>query len=238
MTLRRVGFIGLGTMGTIMATRILQTGFELHVWNQTPAKTQSLRAAGARVARSPAELARSVDLICLCVTDEQAVEEIMFSPDGIASAGISGLQVADHSTIHPAETRRIAERFAGSGGRWTDSPVSGFLVGAEAGTLAVFAGGQTEDIERIRPVLMSYAGRITHLGTVGTGQIGKICNQMISFGTAAALAESLHLAARSGVAIERFPQAMEGAASLTPRCCGTTGRRWSTATRAAAVSTH
>ncbi|HKX93294.1 MAG TPA: NAD(P)-dependent oxidoreductase [Methylibium sp.] len=207
----RVGFAGLGAIGAPMARRILDAGFALQVWNRDPAKSQALVDAGAQRAASPAALARSVDLLCLCVTDGAAVEQLVFGDEGIAHGARAGLVVADHSTIHPADARRLAARFAADcGGAWVDAPVSGGVAGARAGTLSVLAGGAAADIERIRPVVLSFAAKLTHLGPAGSGQIAKACNQMISFGTAAVLAEALNLAARSGLDVARFPEAIEG----------------------------
>jgi 3-hydroxyisobutyrate dehydrogenase-like beta-hydroxyacid dehydrogenase len=206
----RVGFSGLGAIGAPMAQRVLDAGFTLHVWNRTPEKAAALVAAGASLAATPAALAHEVDVLCLCLFDERAVEEVTFGEDGIAAARKASLVVADHSTIHPAVSRRIAQRFLDSGGSWVDAPVSGGLVGASSGTLSVFAGGEAADVERIRPVVMSFAAKITHLGLAGSGQAAKACNQMISFGTAAVLAEALNLAARLGLDVAKLPQAIEG----------------------------
>lgn len=208
--IRRVGYAGLGAIGALMARRILDAGFELHVWNRSPAKADALVAAGAKLAATPAALAREVELLCLCLTDDRAVEEVVFGDNGAASSGTAGLIVADHSTIHPVASRSLAERFAGAGGHWVDAPVSGGLPGAREGTLSIFAGGEASTIERIRPVLMSFAGKVTRLGASGSGQIGKACNQMLSFGTAAVLAEALNLAARLGLDVAQLPLAMEG----------------------------
>ncbi|MDB5874508.1 MAG: NAD(P)-dependent oxidoreductase [Ramlibacter sp.] len=207
---RRVGYAGLGEIGFPMARRILDAGFELHVWNRTAAKAAPLVAAGAHLAATPAALARAVDVLCICVTDDKALEQLVFGAEGIASAGARDIVVADHSTIHPTATRDIARRFEASGGAWVDAPVSGGVTGAAQGSLSVFAGGQAQHVERVRPVVMSFAGKMTHLGPVGSGQAAKACNQMISFGTAAVLAEALNLAAQLGIDVARFPEALEG----------------------------
>lgn len=207
----RVGYAGLGAIGAPMARRVLDAGFELHVWNRDPAKAAALVEAGALRATSPAALAAAVDVLCLCVTDGAAVEQVVFGDAGIASGARPDLVVADSSTIHPIDSRRLAARFKEAcGGAWVDAPVSGGVVGALAGTLSVFAGGEAADVERIRPVVMSFAAKLTHLGPAGSGQVAKACNQMISFGTAAVLAEALNLAARSGLDVTRFPHAIEG----------------------------
>jgi len=207
---RRVGFAGLGVIGLPMARRVLDAGFELHVWNRNPSKAAALGATGATLAATPAELARQVDVLCVCVTDDRALEEVIFGEHGVASAARRGLVLADHSTIHPVATRKMAERFAMAGGAWVDAPVTGGPSGAEQGHLTVFAGGDAGNVERVRPVLMSFARRVTHLGPVGSGQAAKACNQMVSFGTAAVLAEALNLAARLGLDVARLPEAMEG----------------------------
>lgn len=207
---RRVGYAGLGVIGLPMARRVLEAGYELHVWNRTAEKAAGIIASGAKLAATPAELARNSDVLCLCVTDDIAIEQVIFGEQGVASAGRRGLVVADHSTIHPAATRSIAQRFAASGGAWVDAPVTGGPSGAQQGILTIFAGGDAPDVERVRPVLMSFARRMTHLGPAGSGQAAKACNQMVSFGTAAVLAEALSLANKLGLDAARLPEAMEG----------------------------
>lgn len=206
----RVGYAGLGEIGFPMAQRILAAGYELHVWNRTAAKAAPLSEMGAQLAATPADLARSADIVCLCVTDSAALEQVVFGPDGIASAGKQGLLLIDNSTIHPTQTVAFAERAREAGMAWVDAPVSGGVTGAQQGTLTVFAGGQASDVERARPIVMSFAGRMTHLGKAGSGQAAKACNQMISFGTAAVLAEALNLATQLGMDVARLPEALEG----------------------------
>ena len=207
---KRVGFIGIGAIGEPMAVRILQAGFELHVWNRTPAKAASLIAAGALSADSPSELAARTDVLCLCVTDDQAAETVVFGPGGAARAAHQGLVVVDLSTIHPLATQRLSNQASQLGFGWVDSPVSGGIAGARNGTLTAFTGGREEDVERVRPVIRSFTARMTHMGPAGSGQIAKICNQMVSFSTATALAEALHLAKRLNLEVSRLPKAMEG----------------------------
>jgi len=117
----------------------------------------------------------------------------------------------DVSTIHPVTTREMATRLKRERGiGWVDAPVSGGPSGATAGTLAVFAGGAAEDVERARPVLMSFAGRVTHMGGSGSGMAGKVCNQMLSFATATVIAETLNMAARFGMDPALLPEAIAG----------------------------
>ena len=207
----RIGFIGLGDIGAPIAQRIEQAGHPLRVYNRSAAKAQPFAERGVPVAASIAELVRECDIIFTCVSDTAAVENVVFGPGGIAESGRAGMLFVDVSTIHPVTTREMAARLKRDHGiGWVDAPVSGGSSGARAGTLAVFAGGDAQDVERARPVLMSFAGRVTHMGGPGSGMAGKICNQMLSFSTAAAIAETLNLAARFGMDPGLLPDAIAG----------------------------
>lgn len=211
MTTLRVGFVGLGDIGAPMAQRIHDAGHALRVFNRGAARAEPFAALGVPVAASAAELARECDIVCLCVSNGEAVEEVIFGPGGIAVGGREGLLVIDLSTIHPVKTQEMAARLKRERGMdWVDAPVSGGAAGARAGTLAVLAGGHAQDVERARPVLASFAGRITHMGPSGCGMAGKACNQMLSFATATVIAETLNLAARFGIDPALIPEAVAG----------------------------
>ncbi|MCA0240056.1 MAG: NAD(P)-dependent oxidoreductase [Proteobacteria bacterium] len=205
-----IGWIGLGAIGAPMAQRVAQAGWPLQVWNRDRAKAEALAMQGASVATTPAALAREAGIVCLCVTDAAAVEQVVFGPEGAAAGLAPGGIVIDHSTIAPDATRAFAARLlAERGGHWIDAPVSGGPAGAREGRLTVFAGGDAAALARVQPLLQAYAARITHLGAAGSGQIGKACNQLVSFGTAAVLAEALHLAQRQGLDAAALVQAMQ-----------------------------
>lgn len=207
----RIGFIGLGDIGAPMAMRILEAGHPLRVHNRTAAKTEPFTSRGAQSATSGAVLARDCDIIFLCVSDTAAVEQVVFGEDGIAQGTHPGLLVVDLSTIHPVRTQEMAQRLMDERGvAWVDAPVSGGAAGARAGTLAVMAGGAAEDVERVRAVLMSFAGRVTHMGPVGCGMAAKACNQMLNYGTGALIAETLNFAARFGIDPALIPEAVAG----------------------------
>lgn len=207
----RIGFIGLGLMGVPMARRLLAAGFTLAVWNRSPAKSAQLAAQGARVADSPAALARECDVVMLCVADTAAVADVVFGVDGVAAGGGAGKLLVDFSSILPAATRDYAARLQSRCGmRWIDAPVSGGVPGAEQGTLAIMAGGDAADIERVRPLLALLSARCTHMGPVGSGQVAKICNQMIVGLNALAIAEAVALAEQAGVDAARLPEALAG----------------------------
>lgn len=206
-----IGFIGIGLMGRPMVLRLLQAGHAVHVWNRSPEKLEPVLAAGALAAASVAELIGRCDTIMLCLADTAAVESVVFDLGGIAQHGSAGKLLVDLSSIDPQATRQYAGRLqAACGMGWVDAPVSGGVAGAEAGTLAIMAGGIAEDLERVRPTLAAFSRQVTHMGGVGAGQISKICNQMIVSCNALVIAEMVALAQRAGVDAAKLPGALQG----------------------------
>lgn len=209
-----VGWCGLGRMGLPMARRLAAAGHRVHAWNRSPDKARELveQAAGAGFAyASPAALAARVDVVLLCLTDAAAVEAVAFGPEGLAGAARRGQVVVDHSTLGPSVTRRLAAAWqARTSGRWIDAPVSGGTAGAQAGTLAVMAGGDAACIAGLAPLLAAYAARVTRMGDSGAGQATKLVNQTIVMTTIAGLAEATKLAQGGGVEAARVPQALHG----------------------------
>jgi 3-hydroxyisobutyrate dehydrogenase len=147
----------------------------------------------------------------MCVTDAAAVDDVVFGTAGLASVPGAGKMVVDFSSIHPDKTRAIAARLKETNGMgWIDAPVSGGTKGAEEGTLAVMAGGDSADIERVRPYVLAMARRLTHMGPTGAGQMTKLCNQVIVGCAMAVLAEATRLAVNSGIDAVRLPEALAG----------------------------
>jgi 3-hydroxyisobutyrate dehydrogenase len=207
----KLGYVGLGIMGFPMARRLLNAGYEVVVWNRSPGKTAVLLEAGARPASNPREVATTATIIFICVTDAVAVEEVVFGPGGLAAAPGAGKVIVDFSSIHPDKARAIAARLSAENGMaWVDAPVSGGTKGAEEGTLAVMAGGDASDVERIRPYVLAMARRLTHMGPTGAGQTTKLCNQVIVGCTMAVLAEATRLAVNAGIDAGRLPEALAG----------------------------
>jgi 3-hydroxyisobutyrate dehydrogenase len=207
----KLGYLGLGMMGFPMARRLLGAGHEVVVWNRSAGKAKAVIEAGAKPAASPRELAAAVSIIFMCVTDAAAVEDVVFGADGIASVPGAGKVVVDFSSIHPDMARSIAARLkAANGMAWIDAPVSGGTKGAEEGTLAVMAGGEAADVERVRPYVLAMARRLTHMGPTGAGQMTKLCNQVIVGCAMTVLAEATRLAVNSGIDAGRLPEALAG----------------------------
>src|SRR4030081_455284 len=206
----KLGYLGLGMMGFPMTRRLVNAGYDVTVWNRSSGKAAALVEAGAKLSAYPRDVA-AASIIFTCLTDAKAVEEVVFGPDGIATARGQGKVVVDCSSIHPDAARAIAARLkAANGMGWIDAPVSGGTMGAEEGTLAVMAGGDAADIERVRPYVLAMARRLTHMGPIGAGQTTKLCNQVIVGCAMAVLAEATRLAINAGIEAKRLPEALAG----------------------------
>lgn len=209
-----IAVIGLGTMGGPMASNLLAAGCDVVVHNRTREREQPFEEAGARRAASPAEAA-AAGVVLICVSDTPDVEEILFGDDGVEKGIAEGGLIIDCSTISPAATRRMAERFAARGVGFVDAPVSGGSEGAVKGTLAIMCGGAEAEIERARPFLEIIGGAVTHVGPSGAGQVAKAVNQVVISGTYQAVAEGVTLAHKAGVDPARVVEAIAGGAAAS-----------------------
>lgn len=206
-----LAFAGIGLMGLPMCRRLLAAGHPLTVWNRSAGKCAVLADAGAQVASHPRDLCHEADIIMLCLADTAAVREVVFGPGGIVETGLPGQLLVDFSSSDPAQTRAMAiELEERCGMRWVDAPVSGGTPGAEAGTLAIMAGGAEGDIERLRPVAAHLGQRLTRMGDTGAGQVTKVCNQMIVACNALVIAEVVALAEQAGVDAALLAPALAG----------------------------
>lgn len=209
--MKTLAFIGLGLMGQRMASRLLDAGFALTVWNRDQTKTAALVARGARLTADPAAAAQGADAVLLCVSDTAAVEAVVFGASGVAAGIAAGTLLVDFSSIAPDATRDFATRLQQqTGASWIDAPVSGGTGGAEHGTLAIMAGGNAAAIERLAPVFAPLAARVTRMGEVGAGQVTKVCNQLIVAANSLLIAEAVALAERAGVDPARLAPALAG----------------------------
>jgi len=196
----KLGFIGLGLMGRPMVGRLLEAGYDVTVWNRSSRKVISAVANGATKAANVAELVSAVDLVLMCLTDSTAVEKVVFGDGGVASGVADDKLLVDFSSMRPDVTRKFAVRLKMETGMgWVDAPVSGGAKGAAAGTLAIMAGGEVEDVERVRPIVAAFSQRFTRMGEIGAGQVTKLCNQIIVASNVAAMAEAISFAEKSGV---------------------------------------
>jgi 3-hydroxyisobutyrate dehydrogenase len=207
----RLGFIGLGLMGSAMAEMLLAEGYELAVWNLEPGPADLLAAKGARPKGSPAEVAAACDVVLLCVLDTPAVESVVFGPNGVAAAGPGATVLVDHSTANPEPTRALAARLKAERDiDWVDAPISGGPSFARAQKLTIMAGGDKDVFKAVRPVFKAYAKNITLMGPVGAGQATKVINQAISGVSYVLMAEVLRLAEESGIDTRKIPDCLHG----------------------------
>lgn len=213
MAITRVGFVGLGIMGAPMAANLLRAGFIVTVWNRSPSRTQPLIEAGAVGADSPADVAAASEVTISCVTNSGDVEEVALGPGGIIEGAAPGSVYIDCSTISPETARKVAAALDAKGVAMLDAPVSGGDVGAQAGTLAIMAGGDAATFERCLPVLQAMGKTIVHVGPNGAGQVVKLCNQVAGGLNLLAAAEAVGLARRAGVDPEKMLEVVSAGAA-------------------------
>lgn len=209
----RVGFVGLGIMGAPMAHNLLKAGFAVTVWNRTAARADSLVAAGATLAVSPADVAAAAQVTVSCVTDSPDVEAVALGHAGIAEGASPGSIYVDCSTISPEVARHVAQALRQNHVEMLDAPVSGGDVGAKAGTLAIMVGGEAAAFERALPVLQAMGKTVVHVGPSGAGQVVKLCNQVAGALNLLAMSEAIALARRAGVAPEKMLEVVSAGAA-------------------------
>jgi 3-hydroxyisobutyrate dehydrogenase len=209
----KLGFIGLGIMGGGMSRNLIRAGFDVTVWNRTPARAEALAAEGAKIAKSPAELAATCDVIFICVSDTPDVSQVVLGEGGVIEGIQAGSLVVDHSTISPQVTKEIADALRGKGAGMLDAPVSGGSEGAAKGTLSIMVGGEAKDLERAMPYLSVMGKTITHVGDHGAGQMVKLVNQILVVVTMLGVSEALMFAQAGGLDLEKTIKAVEGGAA-------------------------
>jgi 2-hydroxy-3-oxopropionate reductase len=199
MAAERIGFIGTGIMGEPMARNLLRAGYPLTVHNRTKAKANELLAAGAAWASSPAEAARSSDIVITCVPDTPDVREILLGRSGLIEAARDGLVCVDMSTISPTATAQMGRTLEAKGVTLIDAPVSGGEIGAIEGKLSIMMGGPKDVVEKLRPLMEVMGRTVTYCGPLGSGQMTKLANQIMVIHTIMSIAEGLAFAEKAGL---------------------------------------
>jgi 3-hydroxyisobutyrate dehydrogenase len=196
-TAMNIGIAGTGRMGAAIAQRMLNLGHGVRVWNRTREKAAALATQGAIVCETPAELARSSEVIITMLTDAAAIERTYDSPDGLLAADAHGKTFIEMSTVRPEPQRALEARIKARGGAMIECPVGGTVAPARDGKLLGIVGGAADDVERMRPLLDSLCRRWEHLGPIGAGASGKLAINLPlmvfwqSFGEALALVQHL-----------------------------------------------
>jgi 3-hydroxyisobutyrate dehydrogenase len=224
MSGERVGFLGLGTMGAAMAANLARAGFAVTAWNRSPGRAPELDGLGVSRGATPADVARSSDVVVVCVSDTPDVESVLFGPDGFAGGARAGQLVIDCSTISPSATRDFAARLREHGVALVDAPVSGGSEGAQKGTLTIFCGGEAAAFDRATPFLAAMGKTITHVGPSGSGQAVKAVNQVILAGTYLGVAEGIVLAMKAGLDVPQVVEALGGGAAQSWVLANRSGR--------------
>ena len=205
----KIGFVGLGIMGTPMAEHLIKGGHEVALFS-IPSVPASLVEAGGKAFNSGKEVAQNADIIFVMVPDTPHVASALFAANGIAEGLTAGKIVVDMSSISPIETKEFAQRIRALGCEYLDAPVSGGEVGAKAGTLSIMVGGKPQIFEEVKPLFELMGKNITLVGDNGDGQTAKVANQMIVALTIEAVGEALLFASKAGADPARVRQALMG----------------------------
>jgi 3-hydroxyisobutyrate dehydrogenase-like beta-hydroxyacid dehydrogenase len=191
----RVAFLGLGIMGQAMATNLSKAGHEVTVWNRTPGKL----VEGAGVAPTPAAAAQGAEVVWMCVSDTDAVENVLFGRDGVEQSLVDGMIIADSSTISPSATVKFAARVKEKGVAYVDAPMTGSKIGAANGTLIFMVGGEPSTIDKLSPLFAAMGKKIFRMGETGKGQATKLAMNLQIAMIFEGFAEALTLATKLGV---------------------------------------
>jgi 2-hydroxy-3-oxopropionate reductase len=213
MASKCIGFIGLGIMGGPMAENLIKAGYEVIAFNRTREKADRLEKMGARIVESPAQVAKECSVVVTIVTDSPDVEEVVCGPEGIIHTVRPGTIVVDMSTIAPATEKRLYGELSKKDATLVDAPVSGGDVGAVNGTLAIMAGGDREAFDEVKPVFEAMGKSITYCGPVGSGQLTKLCNQILVSVTLLGVSEAIAFALKNGLDPAVMVEAVKGGAA-------------------------
>jgi len=205
----RVGWIGLGIMGSRQAANLRHAGYELTVYNRTREKAEAwAQEHGATVAATPAEVARQSDIVFSMVVDGAQVERVLLGDHGVIHDAHEGLLCVDMSTIGPADTRRIGEALDEHGIRFLDAPVTGSAPKATDGTLTIMVGGKADDFRRAKPMLEAMGEIIVHAGPRGHGEMIKVINNAVAAANANTLGQALLVGNATGVDLDALVKVM------------------------------
>lgn len=196
--MRKLGFIGLGTLGKPMAEHLLAAGFALTAYNRTRARAEELARLGAAVADTPGQAARSAEAVVTCLPDDTVVEEVVLGKNGVIHGAEEGSVLIEMSTISPLAVRKIARELAARGVQMLDAPVTRGSRGAREGALAIMVGGERAIFERCRPVFEAVGKDVFYMGGIGMGAVAKAVNNLLAFVNTAVIMEAFALGVKAG----------------------------------------
>jgi len=210
-----IGFIGLGAIGSPIARHLLAWPGGLVVCDVSPEATAPFVEAGATAVASPREVGERCAVVSVMVRDDEQVREVITGVDGIAAGASAGTVIAIHSTIRAETAEQLAAELADTGIEVIDAPVSGSVVGAVEGTLAVMVGGDETALERCREPFECWSGLIVHVGPVGAGTRAKLARNLLQFVTFAAAGEAQRLAEAAGISLRRLGRIVRHSDGIT-----------------------
>nr|WP_028308168.1 NAD(P)-binding domain-containing protein [Desulfitibacter alkalitolerans] len=208
--MKKIGFIGLGTMGLPMANNLLKAGYELIVYNRSMDRVKLLEGELVTAADTPAEAAARSEVVFTMLSADKAVEEIVLGRDGVIEGAASGLIVVDCTTINPATSKKLAQVLAHKGMEFLDAPVTGSEPHAVKGVLTFMVGGNKEIFDKCFPLFEVMGQKAVHVGDHGTGSTAKLANNLIAVVNMLALAEGVTMAAKAGINPETFMKVIQG----------------------------
>ena len=206
----KVGFIGLGIMGRPMTLNLLKAGIDLTVYDISEKAVKVLQEAGAKVAKSPKELAANADIVITMVPNAPIVKALLEGADGILAGLNENSIVIDMSSVSPVDSKNFAQMVEAKNCKFLDSPVSGGEPGAINATLAFMIGGDETVVEKARPVFEAMGTSITVVGPNGSGSVAKLANQIMVNLNIAAVSEALVLATKAGADPQKVYEAVRG----------------------------
>jgi 3-hydroxyisobutyrate dehydrogenase len=212
VTVGSVGFVGLGNIGKPMALRLAGEGIPLHVYDVVPEPLEELRAAGAEVADSVADLARRVEVLCVMVRDDDQVRDVLGE---VLTAASPGLTVVVHSTVSPTTPAELADVAGRHGIQLVDAPVSGGAMGAADGSLAILVGGSDSAFAAARPALEVMGSKVVHAGPIGSGTSFKLARNLLHFVAFTAVTESQRLAEAAGLDLKVLGEVVRHTDAIT-----------------------
>ena len=218
--MQRVALLGLGIMGSGIASNLLKKGFPLTIYNRTAGKADALVAQGATVAVSPREAAQNADVVISVVGDDVASRAVWMGEQGALAGAATGTILVECSTLSPDWVRDLAESATAQGCQFLDAPMTGSREAAATAALILIVGGDAEVLERVRPVFEAISQRIVHMGPTGTAAMWKLINNMMTAVHIAALAEGVALAEKAGLNMDQVAQLIPTSATGSPSVKG------------------
>jgi 3-hydroxyisobutyrate dehydrogenase-like beta-hydroxyacid dehydrogenase len=212
----KVGFMGLGIMGTPMAANILKAGYPLMIFNRTPEKAEPLVRQGAEAAATPEALAQAADVVIAMVTGPEALYDLLWGPGGAAEAFEPGKVFINMSSVSPGFTREMAKQVAATGAAFIDAPVSGTKKPAEEGTLVILAGGKQERVKELETLLLTMGKKVIYCGRVGQGSMMKMFINLLLGVMMEGFAEALNFGRLGGLEFDAMLETVASGAMHAP----------------------